>query len=146
MRKSCLAAHVLAATLAAGIIPTAAADQSYRIIVNPSVKGSQIPRTTLNSIFLKQAPRWADGSPVQPVDQSFRSHVRQSFAADVHQRPLMELQIFWTRRMADGVTPPPVKQSDDEIVAYVARTPGAIGYVSSATPLPDTVRAVAIIE
>jgi len=146
VRKLYLAVLFLAASLAAGIVPTAAADQSYRIIVNPSVKGSQIPRATLNSIFLKQAPRWGDGKLVLPVDQSFRSQVRQAFATDVHHRPLLELQIFWTRRMADGVTPPPVKQSDEEIVAYVARTPGAIGYVSAATPLPDTVREVAIVD
>jgi ABC-type phosphate transport system substrate-binding protein len=48
--------------------------------------------------------------------------------------------------MSNGVTPPPVKQSDEEIVAYVASTPGAIGYVAPTTPLPDSVRAIAIIE
>jgi ABC-type phosphate transport system substrate-binding protein len=140
------ASLVLAAVLASGFARTAGAETSYRIIVNPSVKGTQIPRATLNSIFLKQAPRWGDGTPVLPVDQSFRSRVRQSFANDVHQRPVMELHIFWNRRMATGVTPPPVKQSDAEIVEYVAATPGAIGYVAAATPLPDSVREVAIID
>jgi ABC-type phosphate transport system substrate-binding protein len=126
--------------------PLCSADNSYRVIVNPSVKGSQIPRATLSSIFLKQAPRWGDGSPVQPVDQSMRSQVRQSFAADVLQKPMVEVQMFWSRRMATGVTPPPVKQTDEEIVSYVARTPGSIGYVSADASLPETVRTVTIID
>jgi ABC-type phosphate transport system substrate-binding protein len=42
--------------------------------------------------------------------------------------------------------PPPVKTSDEEIVAFVASTPGAIGYVSSGTPLPDTVREIAVVN
>ena len=146
MGKRWQVALVLIAVLAAGIVLPAGADTSYRIIVNPSVKGTQIPRATLNSIFLRQAPRWGDGTPVLPVDQSFRSAIRQEFVKDVHQRPILELQIFWTRRMSSGVTPPPVKQSDEEIVAYVASKPGAIGYVSAATPLPDTVRTVAVVE
>jgi ABC-type phosphate transport system substrate-binding protein len=137
---------VLMAVLLAAVVPLAGADSGYRVIVHPGVKGSQIPRATLSSIFLKQAPRWSDGTPVLPVDQSMRSPVRMSFAAEVLQRPMVEVQIFWSRRMATGVTPPPVKQSDQEIVAFVASTPGSIGYVSSAQPLPETVRQVAIVE
>jgi ABC-type phosphate transport system substrate-binding protein len=136
----------LTALVATGAVVSAGADASYRIIVNPSVKGTQIPRATLSSIFLKQAPRWGDGSPVQPVDQSVRSRLRQSFANDIHQRPMMELQVFWNRRMASGVTPPPVKQTDEEILAYVAATPGAIGYVAAETAVPETVRQISIIE
>lgn len=134
------------ALLATGLVPLAVADAPYRIVVHPAVKGSQIPRATLSSIFLKQAPRWGDGSPVLPVDQSMRSPIRQSFAADVLQKPMVEVQVFWSRRMATGVTPPPVKQTDEEIIAYVASHPGSIGYVSSNVPLPESVRTVAIID
>ena len=137
---------VFSAAVVAGLAPAAVAEANYRVIVHPGVKGSQIPRATLTSIFLKQAPRWGDGSLVQPVDQSMRSSVRQSFAADVLQRPLVELQMFWSRRMATGVTPPPVKQNDEEVVAFVAATPGSIGYVSKVTALPDSVRLIAIVE
>jgi ABC-type phosphate transport system substrate-binding protein len=137
---------VLMALLVAGLVPAAGADSAYRVIVHPNVKGAQIPRATLSSIFLKQAPRWGDGSPVLPVDQSMRSPVRQLFAADVLQRPMMELQIFWNRRMATGIAPPPVKQTDEEIVAFVAATPGSIGYVSSTLALPESVRPITITE
>ncbi len=145
-RLAVVAFIAVVAFVAAGLVTEAAAEANYRVIVHPGVKGNQIPRATLSSIFLKQAPKWGDGSQVQPVDQSMRSPVRQSFAADVLQRPLVELQMFWSRRMATGVTPPPVKQTDADVVAYVAATPGSIGYVSAAAALPDSVRSITIVE
>ena len=137
-------AIVLSALATAGPTKGAAAEGAFRVIVHPQVKGSQIPRATLSSIFLKQAAKWGDGSPVQPVDQSMRSRVRQSFAADVLGQPMVEVQIFWSRRVATGVTPPPVKQTDEDVIAFVAATPGAIGYVSTSTLLPESVREVAV--
>ena len=122
----------------------AGADASYRVIVNPQVKGTQIPRAALSSIFLKQAKVWGDGSAVLPVDQSVRSAVRKSFSSDVLQQGLVEVQVYWQRKMSSGVVPPPVKPSDEEVVSYVASTPGAIGYVSAGAPLPDSVKAVEI--
>jgi ABC-type phosphate transport system substrate-binding protein len=132
------------AMLAAGAAPVASADATFRVIVHPQVKGSQIPRAALSSIFLKQAPKWGDGSAVLPVDQSVRSPVRKAFSSDVLQQGLVEVQVYWQRKMGNGVIPPPVKTSDEEIVSFVASTPGAIGYVSSSTPLPDSVKMVEI--
>jgi ABC-type phosphate transport system substrate-binding protein len=134
------------AVLAVGAAPVASADATFRVIVHPQVKGSQIPRAALTSIFLKQAPKWGDGSSVLPVDQSVRSPVRRAFSSDVLQQGLVEVQVYWQRKMATGVAPPPVKTSDEDIVSFVASTPGAIGYVSSTTPLPDSVREVAVIN
>jgi hypothetical protein len=102
MRRGLTAALVASALGVAGFVPAAGAESAYRVIVHSQVKGSQIPRATLSSIFLKQAPRWGDGQPVQPVDQSLRSRIRQSFVADVLQQPMVEVQIFWSRKMATG--------------------------------------------
>ena len=42
---------------------------------------------------------------------------------------------LWTlKNYGDGLTPPPVKATDDEVIAYVQSTPGAIGYVMKAPP------------
>jgi ABC-type phosphate transport system substrate-binding protein len=145
VRRAIVSVLVVAA-LAGGAAPVVCANARYRVIVHPSVKGSQIPRTALSSIFLKQASKWGDGTAAQPVDQSLRSSVRVSFSADVLDKPLVEVQMYWQRQIATGKVPPPVKTSDEEIVSYVASTPGAIGYVSPETPLPDSVRQVAVIN
>lgn len=143
MRRALLSVLALA-VLTAGALPVVSADASFRVIVHPQVKGSQIPRSALTSIFLKQAPKWGDGTAVLPVDQSVRSIVRKSFSGDVLQQGIVEVQVYWQRKMLAGVVPPPVKTSDEEIVSFVASTPGAIGYVSAATALPDSVKAIEI--
>jgi ABC-type phosphate transport system substrate-binding protein len=126
--------------------PVVFAEAPYRVIVHPQVKGTQMARASLSSIFLKQAPRWGDGRAVLPVDQSVRSSVRKSFSNDVLQQGIVEVQVYWQRRMSNGVTPPPVKASDEEVLLFVASTPGAIGYVSAATPLPDSVKTIEITD
>jgi len=120
------------------------ADAGVRVIANPQVKGSQMSRAALTQIFLKQAAKWGDGSPAQPVDQSVKSPVRSVFSNRLLGRPVMDVQIYWQRRMSDGIVPPPVRTTDEDVVAFVAQTPGAIGYVSDTTALPDTVKAVEI--
>jgi ABC-type phosphate transport system substrate-binding protein len=145
LRRACLSLLVLAA-LALGSTPAVTAEARFRVIVHPQVKGSRISRGALTSIFLGQVAKWGDGSSVLPVDQSIRSSVRVSFSGDVLQQGLVEIQIYWQRRIASGATPPPVKPSDEEVVAYVASNPGAIGYVSVATPLPGSVKAIEITQ
>jgi ABC-type phosphate transport system substrate-binding protein len=136
----------LAAGFAAVAAPPASADAPFRVVVHPLVKGSQIPRAALTSIFLRQAPRWGDGRPVQPIDQSVQSAVRKSFSNDALQQGVVAVQVYWQRKMSNGVAPPPVKTSDEEVLSYVAATPGAIGYVSASTPLPDSVKLVEVTD
>jgi ABC-type phosphate transport system substrate-binding protein len=122
------------------------ADAPYRVIVHPSVKGNQIPRSALSAIFLKEARKWGDGSAVLPVDQSLRSPVRNAFCQEVLQQDVQALSFYWQRRIASGVAPPMVKSSDEEVISFVSSTAGAIGYVSAATSLPTNVKAVAVGE
>jgi ABC-type phosphate transport system substrate-binding protein len=138
---------VTVAVLSTGAAATvASAEVRFRVIVHPEVKGTQIQRTALSTIFLKRGTRWGDGSQARPVDQSLRSPLRASFSLDVLQQNVIEVQMYWQRQIASGHVPPPVKSSDDEIVSFVSSTPGAIGYVSPATTLPGTVREVAVID
>jgi ABC-type phosphate transport system substrate-binding protein len=139
--------HVLVLTglSLAGLVPVQAATP-FRVIVHHEVKGEKISRGTLTSIFLKQAPKWTDGSAISPVDQSVRSDVRRSFSGDVLLQGIAEVQIYWQRRMSSGVTPPPVKITDEDVVAFVGSTPGAIGYVSATTALPETVKTIELAD
>jgi len=146
LRRDVLAALTVAVLAAGTTAPVASAEARFRVIVHPEVKGSQIQRAALTSIFLRRGAKWGDGSAVRPVDQSLRSPLRASFSSDVLQQNLIEVQMYWQREIASGHVPPPVKSSDDEIVSFVASTPGAIGYVSPTTALPGTVREVAVID
>ena len=137
---------LVAAVLVAALGKDACAAAAFRVIVHSDVKGSQIPRSALSAIFLKQALKWGDGRPAAPVDQSTQSAVRRQFCVDVLKQGIVEVQVYWQRKIAAGQVPPPVKTSDEEVVAFVASTPGAIGYVSPSTTLPDTVREVTVVD
>jgi ABC-type phosphate transport system substrate-binding protein len=129
-----------------GESPAAAADPDFRVIVHPEVPGTQIPRGVLSSIYLREALRWGDGLPVSPVDQSMKSPVRATFSNVVLETPVEGVSSLWHRKMIKGISPPPVKSSDEDVIAYVAKTRGGIGYVSAEAVLPSTVKPVSIID
>jgi ABC-type phosphate transport system substrate-binding protein len=137
---------LVAAVLVAGRGEDVSAAAAFRVIVHPDVKGSQMPRSVLSAIFLKQALKWGDGRPVVPVDQSVQSEVRRHFSNEVLKQGIVEVQVYWQRRITAGQVPPPVKTSDEDVVSFVASTPGAIGYVSSSATLPATVREVTVVD
>jgi ABC-type phosphate transport system substrate-binding protein len=123
-----------------------AAKEAFRVIVHPGVQGTQIPRHILSSIFLKEQSRWGDGRLILPVDQSLKSAVRKAFSDAILKTPVDGISSIWHGKMRSGIAPPPVKSSDEDVIAYVARTQGAIGYVSSDARLPATVKPLVVIE
>ena len=147
MRRRLVLHALVAATIVGGRAPdVSSAAAAFLVIVHPQVKGNEIPRAVLGAIFLKQALKWGDGRPVVPVDQSIQSAVRRQFSNDVLRQGIVEVQVYWQRKITAGQVPPPVKTSDEEVVAFVASTPGAIGYVSSGTTLPASVREIAVVD
>ena len=138
-----------AAALVVVLTGTASASESFVVVVNSSVAGTSMRRADLAAVFLRKAVRWGDGSPANPVDQSGTSSTRKSFSEDVLHMPVMAVVQYWGKQlaaMATSVRPPTVKSSDGEVLVYVAKTSGAVGYVSSGATLPPGVKAVTIVE
>jgi len=129
-----------------GPLPAVSADASFVVIVHPGIQGDELPKVILSAIFLRKAPRWEDGLDVQPVDQSMSSPVRAAFTAAVLDVPFGRIQRFWSDAIKKGVQPPPVKSSDQDVIAYVASTQGAIGYVSPGVALPAGVKTMALVD
>jgi ABC-type phosphate transport system substrate-binding protein len=146
MRRRAVAL-TLALSIAAVASPLPAAD-AFVVIVHPSVAGTQVHRHDLAGVFLKKVSRWGDRSPAQPVDLSGTSPVRQAFSQAVLEMPVATVVQYWQKQMFGSapVPPPPVKSSDAEVIAFVSRTAGAVGYVSPGAPLPPGVRAIAVID
>jgi ABC-type phosphate transport system substrate-binding protein len=103
---------------------------SYLVVVHPDVQGAAISLATLEALFLKESDRWGDGTPVVPVDQSLQSAVRERFSREVLGKSPREALSYWRMQISAGVRPPPVKETDAEVLRFVAETEGAIGYVS----------------
>jgi ABC-type phosphate transport system substrate-binding protein len=142
-------------TLAMALMPVlgaataARAADEFLVIVHPSVVGTSIKRADLAAVFLKKAARWAGGGGLAvPVDQSGTSPVRKAFSEAVVQQPVAQVVQYWQKQMfsSSALRPPSVKGSDAEVIAFVAKTSGAVGYVNAGTPLPSEVRALTLLD
>jgi len=134
---------VLGLIVLVGTRPVASAEP-FTVIINTKVAGKAIRRDSLSDIFLGHTERWADGRPIDVVDLTTTSPVRESFSRTVLEMPVLGVRVYWTRTAATGHLPPPTRSSDDEVIAFVSSHAGGIGYVSSQATLPDTVKAVAV--
>jgi ABC-type phosphate transport system substrate-binding protein len=127
--------------------PAGAQSDEVRVIVNASNPGRAITRKDVADLFMKRATRWSFGLAAEPVDQSLASPVRATFCRQVLGDVLPAIQKYWQQQISSGRgTPPRVKTSDDEVIAFVAATPGAVGYVGPAVALPDSVKVLRLEE
>ena len=122
----------------------ASEESSFKVIVHPSVAGARFPRATLAQIYLGKARTWGDGTAIVPVDLSTVSPVRHAFSNTVLGASVDAVKQQWMRNVSAGHLPPAVKGSDAAVIAFVASSRGAVGYVSESAELPATVRVVAV--
>ena len=84
---------------------------------------------------------WRDGSEIVAVDQPGRSALRESFSREIHEKSTAFVSRYWQRLIFAGRgIPPPELSSDEEVIAFVAKHRGAIGYVSPAAAISDGVK------
>lgn len=116
----------------------------FVVVVNADVPVVSLSRDALASIFLRKVTWWDNGVPMRPADLSYDSVTRKQFSDQIIGRSVRAVRSHWQQAIFSGQeTPPPVFATDAEVVAYVRRTRGGIGYVSQQAAL-DGVRAVRI--
>jgi ABC-type phosphate transport system substrate-binding protein len=109
----------------------AASSAAFRVIVNPSNATTVVERRFLAEAFLKKTTRWPDGSVIRPVDLDAESAVRRRFSEDVLGRSVSAVKNYWQQIVFSGRDLPPAElDTDDEVVQFVVKHEGAVGYVS----------------
>lgn len=139
--------RILLALLAAmALLPKqASAGNGVRIIANPSVKADSISSAELKGVFLEERNSLADGSRVEPV-LSKGGAVHDAFVKQYLGKNESDLKLYYQSLVFTGKGSVPKSiSSDEEIAAYVAKTRGAIGYVSSETSV-DGVKTLMVSE
>jgi ABC-type phosphate transport system substrate-binding protein len=117
----------------------------YQVVVNSSNSTANLRAADVARIFLKRRRQWGDGQAIQPIDQSVASSVRGVFSRTVLDMSLGEVRDHWMKVLLSGRDVPPlVRDGDANVLEFILENPGAIGYVSSETPLPTGVRPVGI--
>jgi len=139
MRARLATALLLFVTALSGVVSGEQPPPAYEIIVNASNSTGSVDRDFLAGAFLKKTTEWPSGEVIRPVDLPPDSPVRRRFSEEVLHRSISEVKGYWQQRIFSGRdVPPPELDSDDEVVGYVLRHPGAVGYVSGGAALNGT--------
>jgi len=113
-----------------------------KVIANPSVKAESISARELKSLYLEEKSS-LNGAHVEPVIEK-HGPAHEAFLRDYLGQTDDELQKYYQALIFTGRgMMPKTVTSDAEVVAYVARTKGAIGYVGSSANV-EGVRTLAI--
>ena len=120
--------------LAAGLLTSASAlATDVKVIANASVKTDIISAPEIRRIFLQESGSLGNGTRVEPVIEK-DGPVHKAFLQQYLGRTQEDFQTYYRALVFTGRgSMPEVLASDAEVIAYVARTRGAIGYVSSDT-------------
>ncbi|BDG09484.1 type 2 periplasmic-binding domain-containing protein [Anaeromyxobacter paludicola] len=137
----------IAAALVLAAPPRPAAGRAqgaFQVVVHRDNPVTSLSRGTAASLFLKKATEWPGGQKVEPVDLREGAPVRDAFSEAVLRRSVASVRAYWTQSIFSGrAVPPPELEDDEAVVAFVARSPWAIGYVSAGARLAG-VKAVAV--
>jgi ABC-type phosphate transport system substrate-binding protein len=124
-------ALILAMSCALAFAQTAIPAPPYRVIVNPRNSIGQVARSFLADAFLKKTTRWRNGEVILPVDLGGDSPTRRKFTEEVLSRSVAAVRNYWQQLIFSGRDiPPPELDTEQEVVLYVLKHPGAVGYVS----------------
>lgn len=141
-----IALALLAAALFAGSLP-AQGSAPFQVIVNAANPVASLTREEASRLFLRKVVTWKPGEGVQPVDQGQDSAVRRAFSKAIHRKDMPGVRRYWEELVFTGQGVPPAERAgDEEVVAFVAASRGAIGYVGPGATLGRKVRVLRIVE
>jgi len=134
------------AVLLARVPAAAQHDVGFRVIVNAGNSTSTIGREQLSQIFLKRVDKWPNGAPADPIDLTPAAAPRVAFTSAIHRKAVGAVRAFWQQQIFSGRdVPPPEKDSDRDVVAYIKEHVGAVGYVSADAELGAGVKVIEVV-
>jgi ABC-type phosphate transport system substrate-binding protein len=114
------------------------------VIVNSATTDTGIPKDVLKAIYNGRKRSLPSGTRVEVLDLD--GPVHDQFVSNVLDSSPAQYTTYWQKLVFTGQGKlPRVFASEHDMVAYVAATPGAIGYIESATP-HDGVKVLTISE
>ena len=122
MKSSCF--RFFSTALLALLLPQVANAADVVVISHPGISLSG----EVKEVFLGEK-QFHGNTKLIPVDNA---ELQESFLHKFMQMNATKYNSIWTKKsFRDGLTPPAMKSGDAEVIEYIKRTPGAIGYVSS---------------
>ena len=119
-------APLMVAFMLSGLTP-AVAGEIY-VIAHADTK---LTAENIRDIYIGEK-QFADATKLTPLDNAAG---QADFLSKVLKLDATRYANLWVKKsFRDALNPPPVKNSDKEIIDMVRKTPGAISYVTSAPP------------
>jgi TonB family protein len=120
-----VAAAVIGCTLSSALAT------EIKVIANPNIKADTISANELKGLFLEEKISLADGTHIEPVFKK-TGPVHEKFLQEYIGKSADDLRTYYRALVFSGrASMPKELGSDAEVVAYVSKTRGAIGYVSA---------------
>jgi len=131
----------LALFLLFGMVSTASAD--VVIVANAEAGVDSIGKSDLEKIMLGKKKKWDNGTKIK-IAILKEGDTHESFTKDFTGKTASQFKSYWKKLVftGEGIQPKSFKTEED-LVAYVAKTKGAVGYISSSTAA-DGVTTVAV--
>ena len=104
------------------------------LIVNNSVSQASITKEDVMRVFLGKKKKWDRRDRIR-VCALKRGAVHEAFLKEYVSRTPSKYTSFWKIAIVSGTaSPPKFFDSEEDLITYIRKTAGAIGYISSDTP------------
>lgn len=105
--------------------------QSIDLVINRDVSQETVSRNSLRSIFSMRKTLWPDGTPIHVFVMPDKTNLHAVFSKQLLGVFPHQLRRAWNRQIYSGMGQAPTRvESEEEMREQVAKTPGAIGYLS----------------
>ena len=102
------------------------------IITNKSNDVKQISYIDLLLIYKSKLKKWPNGLKIKVTDFDESTEVKKEFYKKIRRTPQSIKNIWLRKRLLGEAKLPKNFTSEDEMLHYISKTPGAIGYISKA--------------
>jgi ABC-type phosphate transport system substrate-binding protein len=107
------------------------ATEPYEVIANPSVTEKTLSKSSLRAIFGMRLHAWPDGTAIRVFVMPDDTPLHAAFSKEKLNVFPYQLRSAWDRLVFSGTgQAPDIVSSPEEMLARVASTPGAIGYLT----------------
>jgi len=136
---------LLLATWFLSVAVRSASESEYMVIVNDQVAVEQLDVKTVQAIFLGEKTQWANGDRIVTVILESGS-IHELFMKEILRKTPMQFTTYWNQQLFTGKGIPPHSFATiEQMIDFVSKTRGAIGYVPSSAII-NNFKVVKIVE
>ncbi len=127
------------------ILLSISSNAQIAVIANKSVPESSVSKSELLDLYSGDIKWWGNGDPVIIFDLKKNDDVKKDFYSFIGKTP-SRMKTIWMKKMLSGEgDPPDALETENDMLSVVAKTQGAIGFVSLDI-IDNSVKTIAIIK